>query len=400
MTAVGQNSRLVKGYVQDEDGEPLAGAIIKSESDEIQATSGNNGAFEMRVSPYTRYLIVSREEYLTERVEIDGTYIIVRLSFDAGYAQRLAAQKERERQEALQREEQERQERLAAEQAEERRRLAEEKAAADKARAEEEARIAAEKAAAEKAEKERIATEKAAADKAKAEEAARIAAEKAAAEKARAEELARLEAKKKAEREERDSLAKIEAKENLAAIKKQSKGFGSVVDVSYIKGNNVQFNNIGMTYTAGYRFNNLVYLGVGAGVKYNFDGVAATRSVGKEYKDTYLNPALVSIPAFAYFKSNFINSRVSPYFALATGATLSKPQTLELDLYEITYSTHSIFANPQIGLNIRTTAETGLSLAAGLQCFTAPSCTNYTGYNAKIQTAFVYGLDFHLSFTF
>ena len=111
MTAVGQNSRLVKGYVQDEDGEPLAGAIIKSESDGIQVTSGNNGAFEMRVSPYTRYLIVSREEYLTERVEIDGTYIIVRLSFDAGYAQRLADQKERERQEALQREEQERQER-------------------------------------------------------------------------------------------------------------------------------------------------------------------------------------------------------------------------------------------------------------------------------------------------
>ena len=422
---IAQNNRLLQGFVQTDDGEPLAGATIRSDADTEEYKSGQNGSFELRISPYSRYLIVSCEGYLTSKVEIDTGFLIVRLKVDKKYAENKAIQQERIRQAQLKEAEAQEQARLAARKeadekakAEEQARLAAEKAAADKAKAEEQARLAAEKAAAEKAKAEeqaRLAAEKAAADKARAEEQARIAAEKAAAqkaeqeriaaekaaaEKAKAEELARLAAKKQAERAERDSLAKVAAKERSAAIKKQSKGYGSAVDVSYIKGNSVQFNNIGMTYTAGYRFNNLVYLGVGTGVKYNFDGVAARRIAGKEYTDTFLNPALVSIPAFAYFKANFINSRLSPYFALATGATLSKPQTLELDLYKFTYSTHSLFANPQIGLNLRTTTETSVSFAVGLQCFTAPSCTNFTGYNATIQSAFAYGLDFHLGFTF
>ena len=404
---IAQNNRLLQGFVQTDDGEPLAGATIRSDADTEEYKSGQNGSFELRISPYSRYLIVSCEGYLTSKVEIDTGFLIVRLKVDKKYAENKAIQQERIRQAQLKEAEAQEQARLAAKKeadekakAEEQARLAAEKAAADKAKAEEQARLAAEKAAADKAraeEQARIAAEKAAAQKAEQE---RIAAEKAAAEKAKAEELARLAAKKQAERAERDSLAKVAAKERSAAIKKQSKGYGSAVDVSYIKGNSVQFNNIGMTYTAGYRFNNLVYLGVGTGVKYNFDGVAAKRIAGKEYTDTFLNPALVSIPAFAYFKANFVNSRLSPYFALATGATLSKPQTLELDLYKFTYNTHSLFANPQIGLNLRTTTETSVSFAVGLQCFTAPSCTNFTGYNATIQSAFAYGLDFHLGFTF
>ena len=396
LTAVGQNSRLVKGYVQDEDGEPLAGATISAQSEDVETISGGNGAFELRVSPYTRNLVVNKDGYLTEVVEIEGSYVIVRLRVDSGYAQRVAAKKEQQRQEELAAAKAEAQKRLAEEKAEEQKRLAEEKAAAEKAKAEEQKRLAEEKAAAEKAKAE----EKAAAEKAKAEEQKRLAEEKAAAEKAKAEELARLEAAKKAERAERDSLAKIEAKERRAAIKKQSKGFGSVVDVAYMTGNSVQFNNLGVTYTAGYRFNNLVYLGAGTGIKYNFDGVAAVRKVGKKSYDTFLNPSMVSVPVFAYFKANFINCRVSPFFALATGASLSTPQTLSLDLYEVSYSTNSLFANPQLGVNIRTTEKTGINFAVGIQCFTAPSCTEYTGYNAKLQSVFAYALDFHLGFTF
>ena len=108
---------------------------------------------------------------------------------------------EKDRQEKLRREEEAARiaaEKAAAEKAEAER-LAAEKAAAEKAEAE---RLAAERAAAEKAEAERLAAERAAAEKAEAE---RLAAEKAAAEKAEAERLAA--EKAAAEKAEAERLA-------------------------------------------------------------------------------------------------------------------------------------------------------------------------------------------------
>ncbi len=274
---------------------------------------------------------------------------------------------------------------------------AEAKAEAERKAIEDAARIAAEKEAAERAKAEA----KAEAERKAAEEAARIAAEKEAAERAKAEAKAEVERKAEAERIERTRQAKLAAEKRRKEIAKQRKGFGSIIDLSYLMALNYPHPNVGVTYTAGYRFNNKIFLGAGAGVNINFGAGASQRSFAEGYKGgKFLNPCRVSAPIFAYFRANFINRRCSPFFALSAGGNLSAKQTLHLDLYDASYSNMGWFVNPQLGLNIRTSVKSSLYFAVGFQGFSATSCTKYTSYGASFKPALAYGVDFHLGFTF
>lgn len=377
MTAIGQNSRLVQGIVRTVSGEPLVGAVVQSVDGSIKTQTVEGGTFELRISPYAMELVVIYPGYMTTKIDIDGTYLIVNMKVDRNYAERKAQEEAQARQaaerEAAAKAKAEEEERLAAEKA----RIAAEKEAAEKAEAEKEARIAAEKEAAAKAKAEkeaRIAAEN-----------ARIAAEKAAAEKAK--------------EEEKKRLKNIEKEKRLAEITKHSKGYGSMIDVSYFGNKKKRLSNIGLSYIAGYRFNNHLYVGAGTGVKFNLDSESPVLSIENQ-SDNYLSPSLVSIPVFAYFKANFINRRVSPFFAMAAGAQFSSKQTLHLDMCDIQYPTSNIFVNPQLGLNMRTTEKSGINFSVGLQFMTYPHCVDYSGYNATIRSQYCLGLDFHLGFTF
>ena len=328
--AFAQNNRLVQGYVQKQDGTPLQGAIIKSENSSLESISDSNGAFEIKVSPYARNLIVSCEGYYTAKAEIEGGYIVVRLRADKNIF--MAAP-----QEAMVK--------------------AEELQQQDPAISEENTK--------DHTEQDALANEK-------------------------AEEEPRIPAENEGKREEK------------AKTRKQERGFGSIVDVSYMQrlSGNIKYPAMGISYIGGYHFNSLTYLGLGVGVNYNIKGGPSYRDVLSPSGDDALSPSMMSVPVFAYFKANFINKPKSPFFAVAAGASLSKSQTLYLNLCEVTYGNNSVFVNPQLGFDIRTTTKTSLSLSVGYQCFTAPVCREYTGYNAKINSAFISGLDFHLSFTF
>ncbi len=230
---VAQNARSVRGLVYDGNGVPMAEVKLTAVGFGNSVLSGTDGTFEIMVSPYAKYIEASKDGYLPVQVEIDGSYLIVRLKIDKKYAEnkakaeeeaRLAAQKAQEAEQA----------RIAAEKAAVEKAEQERKAAEERRRIEEERRIAAEKAAAEKAEKERLAAEA----KAKAEEEKRIAAEKAAAEKAEAakraaEEKARLAEEKriaaekaaaeKAEKERLAAEAKAKAEEEKARLAEQQR---------------------------------------------------------------------------------------------------------------------------------------------------------------------------------
>ena len=207
LALVAQNTRSAQGIVFDQNGVPMAEAKLTTVGFNSSALSGADGTFNITVSPYAKFIEVSKEGYLPVQVEIDGSYLIVRLRVDKKYAENKAkaeeeARKAAEAEKARLAEEAEAA-RLAAEAAEQARLEAEERK-----RIEEERRIAAEKAAAEKAERDRLAAEA----KAKAEEEKRIAAEKAAAEKAEA-------AKRAAEEKARIAEEKRIAAEKAAAEK-------------------------------------------------------------------------------------------------------------------------------------------------------------------------------------
>lgn len=448
LAAFGQASRTVRGVVFDDKDIPLQGVTVSVVgSPDVSTQSDENGLFEMNVSPYAKYVEASMEGYITKSAEIDGTYLVFKLKIDKNYAKkkakaeeeaRIAAEKEAEakakaeaeerarieaQREAQAKAEAEEKARIAAAmeaeakakaKAEEQARIAAEKEAAAKAKAEEQARIAAKKEAEAKAkaeEKARIAAQKEAEAKAKAkaEEEARIAARKEAEAKAKAEaeERARIAARKEAEakakaeaKAERDRIAKIEAEKIRKEYALKQSGFASMIDVSYRMPIGSDFSsNLGLSYTAGYRLNNAIYVGAGVGLNY-FTNNKPLQLAVEAPQGVALSPSAISIPVFAYFRANFINGRFSPFFALAAGYELAGKQTLHLDLYDVEYATSSFFVNPQLGINFRTTLTTSIYLAVGFQGYVTPCCPSHTGYNAHIKQVFTPGVDIHLGFTF
>ena len=270
-TTLAQTDRLIKGFVQTEDGAPLKGATIVSIQGGVKTVSAENGAFEMRVSPYETQLNVTLETYLPATVEIESAYLVIRLKVDKKYyANKAKAEAEKAslaQREAEAKEKAEEQKKLAAQReaeakikAEEQKRLAAQKEAEAKIKLEEQKRLAAQKEAeaaakakAKAEEQKKLAAQRDAEAKIKLEEQKRLADLKLAEAKAKADEQKRLAAQKEAERATRDRIAKEAAEKRRKEYAKKQSGFGSIVDVSYMtRSNQYPYPALGLSYTAGY----------------------------------------------------------------------------------------------------------------------------------------------------
>jgi hypothetical protein len=373
----------------DANDAPIVDATIKAVSSSETMKSGPGGMFIMTVSPFVKFIEASYEGYVSMQAEIDGSYLIFRLKEDKKYwenkAKAEAAAKAAEEEARLAEQKRIEMERLEAERqaiakakAEEADRIAKEKAAAAKAKAEEEARIAAQK----QAEADRIAKEKAAAAKAKAEEDARIAAQK----RAEAERVAKEKAKIAAAKKEKRDAIKVE-------YAKPIKGYGSFVNASYALTN----NEVGIDYIGGYRFNNLFFLGAGAG---------ATMRLETPITKIYMNESLelshgaFYFPVYLHFRAQLLNRRCAPFLALSAGYNISLPQSFDLELISINYNASGVFVNPQIGVTYRIKPKFGIYCAAGFNACMMPECIGNTGYSATIKQSFKYGINVNLGISF
>ena len=459
LSVAAQGTRPVRGVVFDSDGTPMPNVTLTAVGSTDSKQSGADGTFEMMVSPYTKLIEASKEGFISARAEVDGSYLVFKLQVDKKYAEnkakaeeeaRLAAKKAAEAEQAriaaekAAAEKAER-ERLAAEERkrlEEEKRIAVEKAAAEKAererlaaeerkRIEEEKRIAAEKAAAEKAERERlaaeekkrieeekrIAAEKAAAEtaererlaaeeKKRIEEEKRIAAEKAAAEKAERQRIAAEEKSKqsavKASKEDDSSRlakqeeAKAKKQENIAKWKEAKlRGYGSIIDAAWA----IDLSNLmmggGVNYIGGYHFNNCIYLGLGTGVN-------LTQTWERRFIDEVdLSSNLINIPVYAYLRTNFIDRRCSPFFAISAGYSFSTKRNFTMPFNQhVKYRTSGILINPQLGVNFRTTKKSSVYLAVGATLKQHPLLVEHDATTATFSSNFHYWVDIHLGFTF
>lgn len=198
-----------------------------------------------------------------------------------------------------------------------------------------------------------------------------------------------------------DTLEIIQRRESYA---KQQRGFGSMVDISGVLGMIGKPRiSAGANYIAGYRFNNQIYLGGGIGITLNSHCGPYDLRTHEGYRNTpggSLNTCFISVPLFAYFRANFINRRLSPFFALSAGGNLTAKQTIRLNYVDVKSSVNKAVINPQIGINFRATTSYSVYLAAGFYGFLTPYCVEYTGYNATMRYGAGYGFDFHFGFTF
>ncbi len=366
---------------------------------------------------------------------------------------RLAAEAEAARL-AAEKAEQERKAAEAKAKAEEEKRIAAEKAAAEKAerdrlaaeakaKAEEERRIAAEKAAAEKAESAKRAAE----EKARIAEEKRIAAEKAAAEKAERERLAaeekrRIEEEKKRIAEEKARLAeqqrlaqeKVQAevkaievekaemakqarleqkrqrdaellreKERKAEVRKAHiekwqqaslKGYRSYIDASWVIDASSLMMSGGLHYIGGYQANNCIYFGIGTGIN-------LTQTYEWNNQEQQLSPNSWNVPVYAYLRTNFINNRCSPFFALSAGYQFSTKREFAMPFgQKVKYKTSAIFVNPQLGVDFRINTKHSIYVAAGATLFQRPEIIEVTPMTATFGSGLGCSIDLHLGFTF
>ena len=86
-----QNTRLVKGVVFDHEEIPMVGATVTVAGMSETFLTGENGLFEIYVSPYAKKVTIKSEGYLPQSAEIDGSYLLFKMKIDADYAKRKAA---------------------------------------------------------------------------------------------------------------------------------------------------------------------------------------------------------------------------------------------------------------------------------------------------------------------
>lgn len=320
VTALGAfaQTRIVRGFVTNENGAPMDGVTITAQTGE-QFTTAADGKFQFPVSFHCKTLTFSLANYFAATVDIDGSYLMVPMKYDN------TAELEAERAE---------QERIAAE--EKARKEAEEKARKEeeaKAKAEKEAKLAAEKAAAAAL----LAREKAIRDSLHFEQMKQKAKLEEEKRQKEAEEKARKEAEEKA-RKEAQAKAQAERKEQISALDKayddkfSNHGLEHSIDVSYSyslsTGRIVFFYSgirdygsthpVELDYSLSYKFSRAISLGGGIGVLYHLKSVSI---VGDDYIRVYqdFREKQLDVPIFARLKLNFLRTKVRPTLNLQAG---------------------------------------------------------------------------------
>ena len=212
----------------------------------------------------------------------------------------------------------------------------------------------------------------------------------------KAEEEARIAEQKRIEAEKK----LVEKMEHRKQWSETQKGYASIVEYESFTGFGEKsiFSNSGVKYIAGYKLNNQLFLGAGLGVNLNYHSAMVDNSQPSD--GCYLNPSLISLPIFAYFRANILNRRCSPFIAAAGGVSFSPNQTIHFMVGDAKHSNLSPFINPQLGINFRISTYRSIYLAAGLQCRAAPYVVEYTGYNVTLKPVFCYGLTLQLGFMF
>ncbi len=143
--------------------------------------------------------------------------------------------------------------------------------------------------------------------------------------------------------------------------------FGAVTDCDQF----VQLPNF--NYIFGYRFNNLLYLGIGTGFNYTIDdsyyNFYSDRSSLVNGEECNLGIRSAFIPLFLHARAYFTRSRWQPFVALSTGTNIALEsgffKVKQNDVYR-KYNGTNLFIEPMIGISCRTSSKFSINLQVGL----------------------------------
>ena len=139
-------------------------------------------------------------------------------------------------------------------------------------------------------------------------------------------------------KKKKEKVKKEKVKKELPSLKPITRGFESNITagVNYLEEDDVV--SVTLDYIGGYRFNNLLFVGLGVGAHI-------------EDEDDY------SIPIFAHARTYFSKTRWQPFIALSTGVEI-------IESYEETFYT-TLYFEPAVGVNYRATSGFGINMQLG-----------------------------------
>ena len=85
-----QNNRVVNGSVLTAEGTPLSVAVLKAVGTELTFTPKADGTFLIQIPYFIKMVEASAEGYLTEQIEVDGSYMVFKLKVDKKYLENKA----------------------------------------------------------------------------------------------------------------------------------------------------------------------------------------------------------------------------------------------------------------------------------------------------------------------
>lgn len=189
------------------------------------------------------------------------------------------------------------------------------------------------------------------------------------------------------------SSSLIVTKQKLPAV---ARGYQQSIDAGYDARLSVAGNDFfNLNYIGGFRFNETFFLGAGTGLNFKLNNPAF------EHENDYpMKLNAVNIPLYVHFRAYFLKERITPFFALSLGGRFSTKRTLELPLGEVKYNTCGLLLNPQVGVNVRTSAKNSVYVAVGFCGHTMPSLYDFNSTAAYVKSEFQCGIDAHIGFTF
>ncbi|MBQ8493752.1 MAG: outer membrane beta-barrel protein [Alistipes sp.] len=167
----------------------------------------------------------------------------------------------------------------------------------------------------------------------------------------------------------------IVTKEKFPAVEP---GYESMVQVTPTIGS--AFQNVNINYIGGYRFNHVLFLGVGTGLDFN---------TWHDYGETSFKPdKLLYIPLYAKARAYILDKRWSPFVDLTAGGRFSTKE--EYDGFK--YSTNGFMLDVGFGVNYRITPKISAYFVVGYEFWKYPYLEVYfypTDYNGTPLDSYI-----------
>ena len=188
-----------------------------------------------------------------------------------------------------------------------------------------------------------------------------------------------------------------------AAPVKVKNGYQSIVDLGYsmhaISGSVV--NHIGLNYVGGLRVNKM-FVGLGVGAEFSFDGIDNDSSLNNAYKNfisngsdgTAMASGVFSVPLYLHMRA-YMGSSNRVFMALSAGGKLFGSNSFTYIKQKFKYNTNGMFVDLGAGLQLNK-----FFISAGVTTQTLP-CAEFVSENQiDLKSKFGIGAKVSMGFTF